>query len=327
MKPRLANFTLLLAYLGLGGTGVATLLALFAHSGWMPELAAHFRVQYLVALVLLGLGFGALRRPRAALIATLLLVPNAWSVAPYLLPLAVTPSEAGSLVAGQEIRVVALNLLFSNENHAAVREYLQKSDADVLVLSELTPAWVSALRGVTAGYPYWLSLDRTHPWGLGLYSRYPLRGERITNLGLPGSVNVSARVALPGGDVEIMGVHLASPVTPVRAVRRNHQLARLAEALGTRPGGERLARPRLLVGDLNLTPYSPYYDDLLRATGMVDKRRGHGPIGTWPTWSPLLQIPIDHCIADPELEVTRVERGPQVGSDHYPLEIRLRRGA
>ncbi len=318
---------LLLAWLGLGAAGAATLLALFARSGWLPELTAHFRLQYLLVLALLGIGFGVLRRPRPALIATLLLVPNAWSVAPYLLPLAITPSEAGSVAAGHEIRVVALNLLFSNGNHAAVRDYLRQSDADLLVLSELTPVWVSALREVTATYPYWLSVDRIHPWGLGLYSRYPLRGERITNLGLPGSVNVSARVVLPGGEVEVMGVHLASPVTPVRAARRNHQLARLAEALGAQPDGARVSRPRLLVGDLNLTPYSPYYGDLLRYTGMVDKRRTQGPAGTWPTWSPLLQIPIDHCIADPELEVVRVERGPHVGSDHYPLEILLRQGA
>ena len=317
-----------LAYLALGGTGVATVLALFAHSGWAPELATHFRLQYVVVLTVLGLGFGVLRRPRLALIAAVLLIPNAWIVGPYLLPLAVTPSEAGVAAVGHEVRVVALNLLFSNDHHAEVRDYLRRSDADVLVLSELTPAWVSALREVTATYPYWLSVDRINPWGLGLYSKYPLREERLTNLGLPGSVNVTARVVLPGGDVQIMGVHLASPITPVRAAYRNRQLGRLAELLGPRPAGDRASQPpRLLVGDLNLTPYSPYFGDLLQHTGMVDKRRAQGPTGTWPTWFPLLQIPIDHCIADPELGVAWVQRGPRVGSDHYPLEILLRQKA
>jgi endonuclease/exonuclease/phosphatase (EEP) superfamily protein YafD len=80
----------------------------------------------------------------------------------------------------------------------------------------------------------------------------------------------------------------------------------------------------LLVGDLNVTPFSPYFSDLLAQTGMEDARRVYGFHGTWPTWMPLLQISIDHCIADPQLEVMRVARGPDVGSDHYPLEITLR---
>lgn len=329
MKPGAASRSvlMLLAYFVLVCTGAATVLALFARSGWVPELAAHFRLQYVVALAVLCITFMILRRPRPALLAALLLVPNAWSVVPYLLPLAVTPSVA-ALPAGPEIRVVALNLLFRNENHAAVRDYLREIDADALVLSELTPDWVVALRDVTREYPYWLSADRINPWGLGLYSKYPLREEKITNLGLPGSVNVSALMAFPGGEVQLVGVHLASPSTPERAAYRNRQLERLADLLGAAPSSGGSPRPsRLLVGDLNLTPYSPYFGDLLQRTGMVDARRAQGPIGTWPAGFPLLQVPIDHCIADPDLGVARVRRGPRVGSDHHPLEITLRRGA
>ncbi len=329
MKPGTASRSvlMLLAYFVLVCIGAATVLALFARSGWVPELAAHFRLHYVLALVVLCMGFGILRRPRPALLAALLLVPNAWSVVPYLLPLAVTPSVA-ALPAGPEIRVVALNLLFSNENHTAVRDYLHQIDADVLVLSELTPAWVLALRDVTREYPYWLSADRINPWGLGLFSKYPLHEEKITSLGLPGSVNVSASIALPGGEVQLVGVHLASPSTPGRAAHRNRQIDRLADLLGAPPSSAGVRRPsRLLVGDLNLTPYSPYFDELLQRTGMVDARRAQGPIGTWPAGFPLLQIPIDHCIADSDLGVSRVRRGPRVGSDHYPLEIILRRGA
>ena len=82
--------------------------------------------------------------------------------------------------------------------------------------------------------------------------------------------------------------------------------------------------PRLLVGDFNLTPYSPHFSDLLARTGMVDARRRQGLSATWPTWVVPLQVPIDHCIADPSLAVVGVRRGPVVGSDHYPVEITLR---
>jgi endonuclease/exonuclease/phosphatase family metal-dependent hydrolase len=56
---------------------------------------------------------------------------------------------------------------------------------------------------------------------------------------------------------------------------------------------------------------------------MRDARRPYGALGTWPTWLAFGQIPIDHCIVEPGLDVAGVRRGPPVGSDHYPLEITL----
>ena len=134
-----------------------------------------------------------------------------------------------------------------------------------------------------------------------------------------------ATVALPGGNVQLVAVHLVSPTGPGRGALRNRQLATLAELLGPPAVTGAAARtPRLLVGDMNLTPFSPYFTDFLAQTGMEDARRVHGLHGTWPTWVPPLQIAIDHCIADPGLDVARVARGPTVGSDHYPLEVTLR---
>ena len=185
----------------------------------------------------------------------------------------------------------------------------------------LTADWRRALIPVTATYPFSIALNQEGPWGLGVFSRFPLDSPQTTDLGMPGSFNVIATVAFPGGAVRLAAVHLSSPTLPGRAARRNRQLLRLAELLGA----QKPAIPRLLVGDLNTTPFSPYFRDLIERTGMHDARRGRGLLGTWPRWLPLLQIPIDHCIADAALTVTSVKRGPGVGSDHYPLEIRLRR--
>ena len=106
---------------------------------------------------------------------------------------------------------------------------------------------------------------------------------------------------------------------------RNAQLGSIAGIVGSASSRLPSAPPRLIIGDLNVTPFSPVFGDFLAATGMEDARRAHGLLGTWPTWMPLLQIQIDHCIADPALVISRVARGPSLGSDHYPLEITLRR--
>lgn len=311
----------MLAALLLAALGCLTVLALFARVGWLPELASHFRLQYLVLLGALGAGFLASRRHTLACAAALLALPNAWPVLPYLLPELVAPSQAAAR--SEQLSIVSLNLFFRNREYEQVSRYLRATHPDVLVLSELTPPWVAALRDLTGEYPHWVSVDRRSPWGLGVYSRYPLLDARTTNLGVAGSVNVVATVALPGGNVRLVAVHLASPTTPARAAARDRQLGKLAALLGPpRPAGE--TEPRLLVGDLNLTPFSPHFADLLARTGMVDARRSNGFFATWPTWVLPLQIPIDHCLADPSLAVVGVQRGPDVGSDHYPVEIVLR---
>ena len=313
-----------LVTIGLGVIGAATLLAEFARFGWLAELSTHFRAHYLLALAILVPVLLAAKRRRLALVAAILALPNAWYSAPYVLPLLMPASAAVAPEA--PVSIVSLNLWYRNERFETVRDYLRMRSPDVLVLSELTPRWVAELRKITAAYPYWLSVDRRNPWGLGVFSKYPLRGATPTDLGLSGSVNVVTTVALPGGDVRLVAVHLSSPSTPARAVNRNRQLAEVARVAGPAVGRSD-PTPRIVVGDFNVTPFSPAFGDLLATTGLVDAARPRGLLGTWPTWMPLLKLQIDHCLADASLAIGDVSLGPDVGSDHVPLEILLDRGA
>ncbi|MFO1356449.1 MAG: endonuclease/exonuclease/phosphatase family protein [Gammaproteobacteria bacterium] len=308
-----------LSWLALCGLLLATVLAQFGSFSWLAELATHFRIQYVGVALLLVAGFAGLRRLPPALLAAGLAMFNAWCAAPYLFP----GQRPTGMTAGGPPQLVALNLYYRNQAYGTVRDYLRGRDPDVLVLSELTPAWAHELDTVIASYPFQVSRDRYGPWGLGIFSRYPLRDARALNLGVPGTVNVRAILGLPGRELELVAVHLSSPTSAVHAAQRNQQLAELAQVLG--PSRAAPALPRLLVGDMNLTPFSPYFRTLLARTGLRDARQRAGFLGTWPTWLPLLQIPIDHCLADPALEVVGVDRGPAVGSDHYPLEVTLRR--
>jgi endonuclease/exonuclease/phosphatase family metal-dependent hydrolase len=298
---------------------LGTLLAAFARHAWLAELASHFSVHYFATAILVGAVSLLRRHYRVAVAAAALAFANAWHAAPYLIPSLVATSVAEGGDTG--ITAVSLNLFYRNADYAAVRDYLHTADPDVLVLSELTPVWAAELDSIIRVYPHGLAASRDTPWGLGVFSRYPLRDARFVDLGAPGSVNVQGVLDLPGRSVQLFAVHLSSPTSPERAALRNRQLGALTALLRERGRGQ---IPRLLVGDLNLTPFSPYFGDLLTATGMSDARRHHGVLGTWPTWLPMAPIHIDHCIADPALDVVQVNHGPPVGSDHYPLQIALR---
>ena len=113
------------------------------------------------------------------------------------------------------------------------------------------------------------------------------------------------------------------PVRSGTAELRNGQFVEIAALTAPLPN------PRLLLGDLNATSWSPHFTDLVRDCRLRDARQGFGVQPTWPRFSGiarLLQIPIDHTLVSDDVEVVARRVGPDLGSDHRPVEIELRIG-
>ena len=66
---------------------------------------------------------------------------------------------------------------------------------------------------------------------------------------------------------------------------------------------------------------SHHFRLLLRRTGLRDSARGRGVQPTWPAGSPLLAIPLDHCLHSPDIAILQRRIGGDVGSDHYPVIV------
>jgi len=97
---------------------------------------------------------------------------------------------------------------------------------------------------------------------------------------------------------------------------RNHQLNEIANYI--REGSEGYT---ILAGDLNVTPYSYYFRDLLRGSGLIDSGLGYGWQPTWSIRMPWFAIPIDHILVSPDIQVTNRAIGPSLGSDHHPVVV------
>lgn len=300
------------------GATLGSGLALFARHWWFAELFSHFRLYYLLAQALLLLVFMHRHHPVMLTLTLLLAVPNAWSVGPYLLPLVSGRPQPVASASGFSISVINLN--YRNGHHERVLRYVAEHSPDVLILSEFTPRWSERLTGLTSVYPHAILEPREGPFGMAMLTRFPLSVADSFDLGVPGSANIHAVVDADALKVHIFGVHLQPPTSAVGAEYRNLQLTNLA-SLAARAGDY-----VLVVGDLNLTPFSPFYEDLLTQSGLIDARRPQGLHVTWPTMPLPFWIPIDHCLAGVGLNVADVRRGRDLGSDHYPLEIRVMAG-
>lgn len=82
--------------------------------------------------------------------------------------------------------------------------------------------------------------------------------------------------------------------------------------------------PFILFGDLNTTPFSFYFERLLKDADLQDTERGFGYHATWPAggkFGPL--FPIDHCLATVDFEVVDRRVLDKIGSDHHPVVVEL----
>ncbi len=292
---------------------LVTLAPLGARAWWVLDLTTHFRLQYLaIGTALLAL-LAVLKRPAWCAALAVCLAISAAPLADYLPPL---PNAAAGGADVRDMRIMTVNLSLTDFRPRALLDIVVAESPDVLVLQEFSNVFDERLRELDTLYQHRVKLPRRGPFGLALYSRYELADPAELDLG--GSPAVRARVRAPGGDFTLLGVHLRAPSRPRLAAQRNRQLGLLAELRATIEG------PLVIAGDFNITPFSPYFSDLLSATGLRDARAERGFSASWPTFLPWLAIPIDHCIVTDHFVVVALRRLPAFGSDHYPVLAQLR---
>ena len=299
--------------LGAAAAGVmaASLMPLGARHWWVFELAAHFRLQYVVAAALLIAVLGFRRRWLWCAGLAACLAISAQPLLPYM-KLA-TPAAAAT--APPTVKVLTVNLLFDNHSTERLFGSIREETPDVIVFVEFTPQWATLLQPLHAAYPNRLEIPFQRSTGIALFSRLPLDSAAMLPLGVqPG---IEARVRLEDRAFTLIGVHLRSPTSGWRAGQRNWQYELLARRRAQIDG------PLLVTGDFNTTPYSPYFTDWLARTGLADTRAGRGLTWSWPTFLPFVGIPIDHCVVSDEFRVIAERRLPAFGSDHFPILTEL----
>lgn len=275
---------------------------------WLFDLCAHFRLQYIGGLIVLGAGFAYLRKKiRAALCLTAALLLSAPLVR-YVLPAASAPS-------GKSLTVLSFNVHTANPSMDAVRNFLRAQNADVLLLMEVNDLWMEELAGLGDAYPYRIAEAREDNFGIALWSKQPLAAAEIRHFTADNLPVIACAIEKQGIIYEIVGLHPLPPVNPEYSASRDEQLR---EAIPSQPP------PHLLViGDFNLTPFSPHFSAILRRSGLRDSAVGYGLRPTWMSHHPLFAIPIDQALVTQDLRVIRRELGESLGSDHRPLLVEI----
>ncbi len=294
-------------------TCAASLIGFGGQLWWVFELASHFRLQYalILGLCLPPLLWGRYYR-WAALFAAFALL-NAMVLAPRLLPRAEAAARTES---GQTtFRVLLANVNSANRDYPRIRRSILEYDPDFIVLLEATPWLLERLNEFDGRYPHRVAAPREDNFGIALLGQQPFLRAEILQFGAAGLPSITVEVAADGGHFILLGTHPLPPVSAGSARDRNEQL--MALALFARQAQQ----PLLVLGDLNTSPWSPYFARLLAASGLRDSADGRGILPSWPVGLPPLWIPIDHALFSDGIRILRRVTGPALGSDHYPVIV------
>jgi endonuclease/exonuclease/phosphatase (EEP) superfamily protein YafD len=296
-------------YLALAGATLATLAGWLSWWWWPGELASHFRVQYFWISVISFALLAATRRWYLTALAAVPMLLNFAVILPLYGPVVVTTDNRPVR------RIASINVYYGNRRHADVLKFVRGVQPDVVLLMELTGAWRDLLADLRDDYPFQRTAVREDSFGIALISRIEWDDCQVLYFGTAGVPSIVARFDWSDEKLLLLGTH---PLTPARSESwrlRNEQFAAIADRCQEEAG------PVILIGDLNSTSWSSHFNTLLDGTRLRDSRTGFGVQPSWPAWSILPRIPIDHALVSPEVEVRNRFIGPDIGSDHFPLVL------
>jgi len=285
----------------------AALVMVFAPDAYLPMLLRAFMLPGCVAFGLIAL----VAMCRRAWWVSLSALCGGAMMAVQLVAPAVT---IGAADGSANLRVFHMNVWQPNTAYQGAIDRALASDADVISVQEVAPAWAAALaQGLAEAYPYTHIEIRADCYGIALFSRIPFHAVRTITL--HGTPMIEALLHVDDRPVRLLAVHATSPTSYAHFQRRNRQLRDLGLHLAQ---GDTAT---VLVGDLNTVPWDRAFRRLcaqagLRSTTSATQR-------TWPSVGPFALIPLDHLLISPGITPSALRTVHIPGSDHRGLLVNL----
>ena len=282
MKTYLARRLQTLAWLTLAVLLIGQLGALH----WTAELFSHFVPHYAAVFALAAL---CLHNRWRYLWAAWALALTAWTLWP---PVLEPPDSAAT-------RLIWYNVNLDNRDARGESARLLAADADILALAEIQlhdPGW----QPLRQHYPHGCVHEENSPFALAVFARAPLAACEVRFI----EDYPYIRATLADGRT-LYAAHPPPPINADLARARIAYLRHLADRLATE-------KSALLRGDLNSSPYSQHYRELLHRAGLHTTTRNG-----LPTWLPL-GLNLDHALV--RHGQAHSSALPWHTSDHRPLQ-------
>lgn len=291
-------------------TTLCLLVSYFGEYSWVLELFTHFKHLYALVLCLALASFVIQKN----WMATLVYFPVFWLAAlpmtPYL------PYGSGAKHEGTPLRIALVNLNYDNTSYGKLLKEVEEHQPDVLILNEFTPLWRQNTLELDKLYPYRGLNDQADPFGIAIFSRYELHNLEVVGFYDKRVPSLVSDLNIEGTLIKLVASHPVPPVSEDSANARNSQLSAISDYLHS------VNAPKIVVGDLNTTPWSPVFQRLLNKGKLQDSSKTRGIFSSWPAFFPL-RLPLDHILHSKEFKVNYKTLGDSIDSDHLPVIVDL----
>ena len=218
----------------------------------------------------------------------------------------------------QSLKAFSYNVLWNNKNYDRAIALITKEQPDIAIFQEVISGWSPALTALKSDFPYHIESEQQE---MEVYSKFPLLDPETI---VYGTYRGSIAVDLLVGDrkVKFVATHAYPQLYWGQGgwEIRNEQLRDLKEYARNQQ------RPIIIMGDLNISMWSPYYRSAIQDSGLRNARQGLGILPTHSIVAPqfaALSAPLDHCLISSDIQVEDFRLGPAIGSDHLPIIAEL----
>lgn len=297
-----------------GGSGLLLLMGLLFPAF---EFVTHIAPYLLAAALVASCITWSLRAPRWALLLALLgVLAPASLIAPELVA-AIPQSERSFGAAAPRLKIISVNLWTHNDNYDEFNELIRSERPDIIIVQEAFGGWKTTIEALAPEYRVDAGCLDPSQCNVAILSRLDLVAAQATTSTAMVTARLQFETEAQSLNIDVVGVHLS---------RRQIFSARGPEWSDLVSEAARLGPTAILAGDFNATPWSASLRHLDRS---IELRRRTRAFFSWPTpartfsaaefRAPAPLFPIDHVYAGRRWRTIALRRGPDLGSDHFPI--------
>lgn len=220
----------------------------------------------------------------------------------------------------KHISILVSNVLTPNRGYEAFINLVSDRDPDVFLTLETDSKWEKALQPLEATYTHSVKVPLDNLYGMHLYSKLPLENMEVKYLVRDTIPSIHGTLKLHNG--KKVAIHCLHPKPPSpsesnTSTNRDAELLIVAKEIDIEQG------PVLVFGDFNDVAWSRTTRLFQKISGLLDPRQGRGLYNTYNANYRLLRWPLDHVFHSDDFTLMELARAKNIGSDHFPMYIKL----
>jgi endonuclease/exonuclease/phosphatase (EEP) superfamily protein YafD len=296
---------------------LAPILSDFYQDSWLLSLIDQARIQLTVFSLFLTLLLLVLRNWKSAGLTFVLLIYNAFIVvSAYSRESGIDDFDINGAT-NEKLRVLSSNMYADNKDTREFLTAVKLISPSVIFLMEVNGEIFNELDSqLSPNFPFSLHQKKKYQNEyIAFFSKYPLLTEKLTEKMVDRDLSiVSVRIQLERNTIHFFGVHPISPRNEERMLYRNYQLDLIARYVSEH---STQGVPFILAGDMNVTPWSRPFRDLMTTAKLTHSDSILDINMTWPSWlPPPFRIPIDQILTSRNFCDNHSYQFDIKGSDH-----------